>query len=160
MNYIWRDYIPNTMEYIETWLDEDAVRFTGLDEGFRNFYGYWAREDGVVPGENFWCKVVFENDEPFAVIALTEYKGKVTVMELVVAPEKRGQGSGSKLLKELLIRDDVLGFVIEKSEAVVYPDNIASQKAFVKAGFQYHHTHKDDDGESMYYVFDSGAMEE
>ena len=153
MNYVWREYFPDAMEYIEKWLDADAVQSTGLDEGFRDFYEYWAGEDGFVVGQNFWCKVVFQNEEPFAVVALAEYEGKITVMEMVVAPEKRGQGRGSKLLKELLEREDILGFAIQECEAVIYPDNIASQNAFENAGFQYHHSYKDEYGESMQYVF-------
>lgn len=60
MNFTWRDYHPETMKYIENWLDESAVKSTGLDDGFHDFYEYWANEDGFVVGENFWCKVVFK----------------------------------------------------------------------------------------------------
>ena len=40
---------------------------------------------------------------------------------------------------------------------MLYPDNIASQKAFENAGFKLSHTHKDQDGESMLYVYDGGV---
>lgn len=60
MNFVWRDYNPETMGYIETGLDEYAVRMTGMDDGFRDFYEYWANEGGCVVGEDFWCKVVLE----------------------------------------------------------------------------------------------------
>ena len=73
MNYVWRDYDPKSMRYIESWLDERAIRSTGLYEGFYRFYEYWASEEDFVVGENFWCKVVFENDQPFAVIAFCLY---------------------------------------------------------------------------------------
>lgn len=151
MDLVWRDYAPETMGFIEKWLDDAAIKSTGLDEGFRSFYEYWANEDGYVPGENFWCKVVCEDTEPFAVIALCEHEGKVIIMELLIAPEKRGLGLGSKLLKELLHDCSVIGFAIEKSEAVIFPGNKASQKAFEKAGFRYHHAHED--GDALYYVF-------
>ncbi len=157
MNFVWRDYDPNTMNYVEAWLDESAVKSTGLDEGFFDFYEAWAKEDGFVVGENFWCKVVFEKDEPFAVIAFCQHEGKIMIMEIVVEPEKRSQGRGSKLLKELLESEEIIGFSIHKSEAVIYPSNIASQKAFENAGFRYHHTHEDQDGVSMYYVYESGS---
>ena len=157
MNYIWRDYNPNTMGYIEAWLDESAIQSTGLDDGFRDFYEYWANEDGFVVGENFWCKVVFENDTPFAVIAVCRHEQKTNIMEVVIAPEKRGQGKGSKLLKEFLENAEITGCAIHKSEAVIYPDNIASQKAFENAGFKLSRTHKDQDGESMLYVYDGGV---
>jgi len=133
MSFVWLDYDPETMGYVENWLDDVAVRTTGLDEGFRAFYEYWAKEDGFVPGEIFWCKVAFEGVEPFAVIAFCQHEGKTIIMEVLVAPDKRGQGKCSALLKELLHNKEILGFTIQKSEAVIYPDNIASQKAFENA---------------------------
>ena len=157
MELLWKDYDPETMGYIEVWLDDTAVRSTGLDEGFRAFYEYWRSEEGFVPGENFWCKVLWDRGEPFAVIALCEHEGKVTVMELVVAPEKRGRGLGTKLLQELLRNEPIPGLIIEKSEAVIFPGNKASQRAFEKAGFRYHHTHED--GDALYYIYEKPKNE-
>lgn len=154
MDYVWHDYDPKTMRYIESWLDESAVESTGLDEGFCSFYEYWAGEDGFAAGENFWCKVAFENDQPFAVIAFCRHEHKINIMEVLIAPEKRGQGKGSKLLKELLNCKDIIGFTIQESEAVIYPNNIASQKAFENAGFRYRHSIKDGNGDSMNYVYE------
>ena len=74
-------------------------------------------------------------------------------MEVLVAPEKRGQGKGSALIKELLDHEEILGFIIQESEAVIYPGNTASQKAFENAGFTHHHNHTDGDGSSMHYVY-------
>lgn len=158
MDLVWRDYDPETMGFIEEWLDDAAVKFTGLDEGFRAFYEYWSNEDGYIPGRNFWCKVVSEEAEPFAAIALCEHEGKAIIMEFFVAPEKRGLGLGTKLLKELLDGESVIGFAIEKSEAVIFPSNTASQKAFEKAGFRYHRTHED--GDALYYVYENGPENE
>lgn len=158
VDYVWRDYNPETMQYIEGWLDESAIKSTGLDEGFCGFYEYWASEDGFVLGENFWCKVVFENDKPFAVIAFCQYEHKIIIMEVFVAPEKRGQGKGSKLLKELLTRKDIIGFTIQKSEAVIYPCNITSQKAFENAGFKHQYHHEDENGDSMRYFYESSSL--
>ena len=152
--YVWRDYHPQTMQYVESWLDENAIKATGLDEGFRSFYEYWAHEEGFIVGENYWCKVIFEEDTPLAVIALCQHDQTILVMEIVVDPQKRGQGIGTKLLKELLDSNDILGFAIQKSEAVIFPDNIASQKTFEKAGYKHHHTYED--GTAMYYVYESG----
>ena len=153
MNFIWRDYNPETMGFVENWLDEYAVRMTGMDDGFRQEYEYWANEDYNTVGENFWCKVVFENEIPFAVIEFGMHEGVVTIMETLVAPEKRGQGMGSKAIKELLEKSKtIIGIDIEKAEAIIYPSNIASQKAFEKAGFKYHHTHED--GDAMTYIYE------
>ena len=151
MHFVWRDYDPQMMGYIETWLDRDAVKSTGLDEGFRDFYEYWANEEGFTAGENFWCKVVCEQDDPVAVIAFCRHEAKINVMEIVVKPEKRGQGIGTKLLKELLDSQEITGHAIHQSETVIFPDNLASQKAFENAGYCYHHTPPD--GGSMLYMY-------
>ena len=152
MNFVWRNYNPETMVYVENWLDEYAVRMTGMDDGFRQEYEYWANEDYNNVGENFWCKVLFENEVPVAVIEFGLYEDVVTVMETLVAPEKRGQGMGSKAIKELLRNaKTIIGIDIEKAEAIIFPSNIASQKAFEKAGFKYHSTHED--GDAMTYVY-------
>ncbi len=158
MTYVWHDYNPKTMRYIENWLDKNAIQTTGLDEGFYSFYNYWVNEGGFVAGENFWCKVVFENDAPFAVIAFCRHEYRINIMELLIVPGKRGQGKGTKLLKELLNSKEIIGFRIQKCEAVIYPSNIASQKAFENAGFKYLHNHKDKNGESMNYAYESSPF--
>ena len=153
MNFVWCDYNPETMGVVEKWLDEHAVRMTGMDEGFCQEYEYWSNEDYNVVGENYWCKVVFENEKPFAVIEFCLYEGVVTIMEILVAPEKRGQGMGSSVIKELLHdAKSIIGVDIEKADALIYPSNIASQKAFEKAGFKYHNTHED--GDATNYVYE------
>ena len=152
MIFTWKDYNPETMGYVENWLDEHAVSMTGMDDGFRQEYEYWANEDYNTVGENFWGKVVFEKGVPFAVIEFGMHEGVVTIMETLVAPEKRGQGMGSKIIKELLQNaKNIIGIDIEKAEAIIFPSNIASQKAFEKAGFKYHHTQED--GDAMTYVY-------
>ncbi|MBO5066140.1 MAG: GNAT family N-acetyltransferase [Clostridia bacterium] len=153
MIFTWEDYNPETMGYVENRLDEYAVKMTGMDDGFRDNYEYWANEDYNTIGENFWCKVVFENETPFAVIQLGIYEGVVTVMETLVAPGKRGQGKGSMVIEELLHNaKSIIGIDVEKAEAVIFPSNTALQKAFEKAGFKYHHTHEDGDEVLQIYV--------
>ncbi|MBE6954755.1 MAG: GNAT family N-acetyltransferase [Ruminococcaceae bacterium] len=153
MNYVWCDYNPNTMGFVENWLDESAVKSTGLDEGFRTFYEYWVSEDGFDIGKNFWCKVAFENDKPFAVIAFCLHESKTIIMEMLIAPSERNQGKGSKILKEFIHSEEIIGFAIEKCEAVIYPSNMASKKAFENAGFIYCNDHKDENGDSMLYIY-------
>ena len=152
MHFAWCDYDPASMAFVENWLDAAAVRSTGLEDGFRDFYEYWAAEVGYRVGENYWCKVVYETGLPVGVIAFTLYEGKMTIMEILVAPEKRGQGKGSQILKELHTCPEILGFSIQQSEAVIFPGNRASQRAFEKAGFYHHHTYED--GSALIYVYE------
>lgn len=152
MNFTWKDYDPETMQYVEKWLDRKAVKLTGMDDGFRSNYEYWLNEEGNVAGENYWCKIVFEDDKPFAVILFSLYEGVIYVMEVLVAPKMRGKGKGTKVIKELLENGkDIIGFNIQKAEATIFPSNKASQKAFSKAGFKYKSTHED--GDAMTYVY-------
>ena len=152
MKFVWSDYEPYTMQYVEDWLDEQAVRMTGIDDGFRDNYEYWANEESTKVGKNFWCKVVSDNSIPFAVIEFGLNEGTVTVMETIVSPQKRGQGLGSEMLIELLANgESIIGHDIDKAEAIIYPSNTASKKAFEKAGFMYHHTHED--GDAMIYIY-------
>ena len=81
------------------------------------------------------------------------HEGCLKVMEILVAPEKRGRGDGAGLLRELLHHEQILGFSIHKSEAVIFLSNKASQKAFENAGFQYQRIHED--GDAVYYFFQS-----
>lgn len=145
----WTDY-DISMSFIEDWLDDETIRVTGLDDGFRDFYEYWKNED--ISGDIFRCKVVSENDNPFAVIAMGKNEDKHTIMELVVKPEERSKGKGTQLLKELLENSSIiLEQEITSAEAVIYPSNPASQRAFEKAGFVFSHAHKD--GDALYYIF-------
>ena len=102
MNYTWCDYNPDTMAFVENWIDEVAVKMTGMEDGFRQEYEYWSNEDYNVVGENFWCMVIFNNENPFAVIEFGLHESCFTIMEIIVAPEMRGQGMGSKVIKELI----------------------------------------------------------
>ena len=116
MNFDWCDFNTETMVFVENWLDEHAVRMTGMDDGFRLEYEYWSNEDCNVVGENYWCKVVFENEVPFAVIEFGMHEGVVTIMEIIVAPEQRVKGMGSKAIKELLYNaKTIIGIDIEKA---------------------------------------------
>ena len=133
---IWRDYTKEDTALVDSWLDADAVRLTGLDEGFDEFCRYWENESDPVRGEYFRCKIVSENPRPFAAIAFGYYSGTVTIMEIVVDPALRGQGRGTAVLREFIKNAaDWIKQPISVFEAVVFENNPASQVAFYKAGF-------------------------
>ena len=151
MRFIWKDYDSRSMPFIEDWLDDYAVRITGMDDGWRAFHEYWITEGGMTPGKDYWCKVVYDQAAPFAVIAFSFYEGNYHVMELLVKPEMRGKGFGTALLCDLLLYGEmIIGHRIEKATAVIFPNNPASQKAFEKAGFAFDHSN--DEGDVLYYA--------
>lgn len=155
MRFTWRDYSEN-MTFVEAWLDAHAVRVTGMDDGWCDFYTYWKNEENTVLGENFWCKTVYENGESFAVVAIGLHEGIFNIMELLVSPEKRGYGMGTALLKELVSESaTVLGVEIEKAEAVIYPSNPASKRAFEKSGFVF--CSMSEEGDVLYYSWSQNS---
>ena len=152
MRFDWKDYIPDTMPFVENWLDEHAVRMTGMDDGFRAFHEYWINDGKMKLGKDYWCKVVYNGKTPFAVIALSLYEGNFNIMEFLVMPEMRGKGLGTALLRELLSDGEmIIGHRIERATAVIFPNNPASQKAFEKAEFVFDHANDDED--AWYYCY-------
>ena len=155
MRFIWKDYDSRSMPFIEDWLDDYAVRMTGMDDGWKSFHEYWITEGGMTPGVDYWCKVVYEGEKPVAIIAFSLYEENYHVMELLVKPEMRGKGFGTALLRDLLSDGEtIIGHRIDKATAVIFPNNPASQKAFEKAGFAFDHAN--DDADAWYYCYNSG----
>ncbi len=137
MNHFdWQDYRCEHAALVDSWLDADTVRMTGMDEGFDSFCQYWKKESKPERGEYFWSKLVSENVRPIAVIAYGYYNGTVTVMEIVVDPAVRSQGKGTAVLHEFLKNAAVwIAHPINIFHAVIFQGNTASQIAFYKTGF-------------------------
>ncbi len=153
MKFKWVDYIIEYSRVVDSWIDPEAKRFTGCDDGWDDFFDYWSNYEHNKIGENFWGKVVFEGSTPFAVIALGMIDDKEFVIsEYIVDPQKRGKGYGTAALRELITNSaEIIGKDIRTAEAVIYPNNIASQKAFEKAGFCYSSMHPDGDAANYTY---------
>ena len=148
MQYTWTDYGEQFCDIVESWLDETAVNSLGFDDGgWKAYYDYWSHDELSHLGENFWCKVILDDGAPFAVASLFLMDdGTLTVSEYAVAPSFRGKGYGSTALKELLEGGrDIIGREVNSASAIVFPNNIASQRAFEKAGFEFSHVHPDGD---------------
>ncbi len=132
----WQDYGPEQAVLVNAWLDREAVRNTGLDDGFDAFYQYWERNSDPARGENFYCKIVSTERRPVAVVAFSYYQQTVVIMEIVVDPIWRGQGIGTSIIKELVANAaDWIRQPVSVFEAVIFPHNTTSQNAFYKAGF-------------------------
>ena len=150
--FFWKDYDPDTMPFVEEWLDDHAVRMTGMDDGFRAFHEYWINDGEMTLGKDYWCKIVYNGKTPFAVISLSLCEGSFHVMELLIKPEMRGKGLGTALLRELLSDGEtIISHRIEKATVVIFPNNPASQKAFEKAGFVFDRANED--GDALYYSY-------
>ena len=152
MKYKWIDYTVDYAPIIESWIDSDARKYTGCDDGWDNYFEYWKNFSGTKIGENFWAKVIFNGNTPFAVMAISLQDGTGAVCEYIIDPLKRGKGYGSSALIELMtFGTKIIGHEILFAEAVIFPSNIPSQKVFEKAGYVFDHA--DPDGDVWYYKY-------
>ena len=153
MKFKWIDYSRELADTVEGLLDEEAVRMTGIDEGFDDYYSYWANEENTVLGENFWCKVILKENTPVGVMVLGKSTdGEFIMSEIIVSPAMRGHGVGGAVLCEFLDNGEyIIGQKTKKVMAVIFPNNIASQRCFEKAGFKYVSSHPD--GDAWYYRY-------
>ena len=135
----WKDYSRDFEDTVNSFLDAEAVKNTGCDDGFNKYYEYWLADKETVFNKNFWCKVIFDGNFPIAVISVFKASnGEFIVSEFIVSPALRGKGYGTKILQELLSSSNkIIGQNIEIAKAVIFPSNTASRRVFEKAGFVY-----------------------
>ena len=153
MKFNWFTYNDEYKAIVDSWLDDDARRFTSIEDSWDDYVNYWFENSDPDKNEYFWSKVVAdENSVPFGVIAIGLCDGVFCISEYLIDPKKRNKGYGSTALKELLLNSEkIIGEKIECANAVIYPKNIASKKVFNKAGFAYVSTHPD--GDAMYFSY-------
>ena len=126
MNYDWIDYTYADKELVDSWIDEDAKRFTGCDEGFDEYYREMLTEPETKLGKNFWAKIILADTEPIGIIAIGLWDDVFTISEFIIRPDRRCQGLGTSILAELLARSrNILGAKIKDANAVIFPNNIA-----------------------------------
>ncbi len=145
MAYSLLPYDPDKhTDLIHAWLDEDARRNTGIDSGadWNEDIAYWQKESH----ETFHAYLI-GNPSPVAVVYCFTEPDKLHIGELLVAPEHRGKGIGTSILKYLLYQHTHC----ETATAVIFPNNTASIRAFQKSGFVHTSTHPD--GDAAYYTF-------
>ncbi len=122
------------MDLLFTWANEPAVRRNSFstaeiayDEHKRWFADLLQRKDSRQ-------YIYMYDNEPVGQARITVC-GETAEIGYSICAEKRGMGHGKNLLRQLYkqVREDVPE--VKKLIAKVKPDNIASQKAFVDAGY-------------------------
>lgn len=151
-NFTWLDYDKSHRETVESWFDSEAVKYTGCDDGWDSYFEYWKQEPETVLNENFFGKVIFDEEAAIGILSIFKEDDVHYIQEFIISPDRRGRGIGSGVLRELLQNgENIIGQPIKNAEACIFLNNIASQRAFEKAGFQYSHAHPD--GDAWYYVY-------
>lgn len=153
----WKPYCNDNAPLVDTWLDAEAVRETGLEDGWQSYYAYWMAESRAGEGKDR-CFLISQGNRPFAVMYIVVSGGEMVISEYVVAPDWRGKGHGSAILRELLDNAArLLNTEVSQARAVIFPDNAASVRAFEKAGFALESRNHDAFGESLNYAYRWGA---
>ena len=153
MKYVWKDYSTEYSSIVQLFFDSEAISMTGLDESFENYVSAVIDDNANYPGAKDYFKVIFEENIPIAVVAYGMYEGIVTIAEIVVALNERGKGKGTQIICELLdMCTTSANNDIKQFRTVIFPNNIASQRAFEKAGFRFESAHED--GDAWYYVYE------
>lgn len=152
MKFLWIPYTDGHAVVAETFLDSEAVKNTGIEDGWDDYVSYWKNEPSVNYGEDFFAFMIKDGEEYVAVIAVGLHEGELSVPEIIVSPEKRGRGVGGEILTELLSETvSIIGKEKRLARAVIFPRNEASKRAFLKAGFEYESSHPD--GDADYYIW-------
>lgn len=150
MEFEWTDYSTEDSKFIDLWLDDAAAAMTGIDQGWDGYWNAVIADAENYPGCKDFCKIVRENGVPVAVVAFGFYRGNATISEIVVDPLQRSKGYGARIIYELISHSDTwIDEEIVQFDAVVFPNNLPSQKAFQKAGFVLEH----EDKEALNYVY-------
>lgn len=157
MRFKWIPYCADDAGLVDSWLDDHAIRETGLDDGWQHFYEYWMAESRLGEGKDR-CFLICRENTPVAVIYAAIVGREITISEYIVAPDQRGMGYGTAILKELLTHSvRLLNIQAALAKAAIFPGNIASVKAFEKAGFVLVSEHRDDLGATLSYEYRSMA---
>ena len=137
MIFEWNDYKNEDAAEIDSWLDEEAVRFTSMDEGWNADAAYWMENtaDGM-----FWCKTISSGGVLTGAVYIVEWneenQGGFTIGEVLVRPDARGKGIGTAMIKELMDHSiEIIGKRMNSPDAVICASNASSIRMFEKAGF-------------------------
>lgn len=149
----WRDYISADAELVDQWLDPDAAAMTGIDSGWDTYWNEVKADAVNYPGCRDFCKVVSISGVSVAAVVFGCYRGDAVISEIVVAPSHRAKGIGSRIIKELVTHCDVwFDEEIKQFCAIIFSQNVASQKAFQNAGFFMSRTHNESTFEYTYKI--------
>ena len=150
--FYWIDYSDEYAILVESWLDDEAVKFTGIDQGWAAYYDYYVNDLSPLVNGEIYIKIACDENNPFGIFCLCNVDGTYSISEIFISPEKRGMGYGSKALQDMLLHsEEIFGISIVSAKAVIFPNNTASKKAFEKAGFEFESTHPD--GDAWYYIY-------
>ena len=150
MKYTFVDYDPALHRALDAWRGGDITRFA-MDGSISEEWQYYIDCDDYQAGIDTFCKVVLLDARPVAVmIVFCNPDYPVGINPIIVDPALAGQGIGSEILREFVGNiGAILPFHSGLIDVVIDNENIASIRAFTKAGFTLARMHPD--GDAGYY---------
>ena len=92
----------------------------------------WFQYVTVEAGNSAW--LIFEDHQPVGMVQLDTYPDKTGSISLAVDPRLRARGYGQRILSAFLRQE--AGKNLERIEACIETDNLASLRCFQAAGFR------------------------
>ena len=150
VKYHFIDYDPVAHRALDSWQGGDIYRFA-MENSISEEWQYYIDAEEYHAGIDTFCKVVLLNDRPVAVmIVFCNLDYPVGINPIIVDPALTGRGYGSEILCEFVANiDAILPFHSDLVDVVIDNKNIASIKAFAKAGFTLARLHPD--GDAVFY---------
>ncbi len=127
--------VKSDMDLLFEWANESLVRKNSFSSERICYEEHKAWFERLLQNKNCWQYIYMYDGKETGQARLT-VNGEEAEIGYSICAEMRGQGHGRKLL-ELVCRQAQQDFPgVRKIIGKVKPENAASQKAFVKAGFE------------------------
>lgn len=134
MNIAIREATTNDTQLLFEWANESVTRQNSFNPNPIDWNSHVVWFNKKLKDTN--CKIyIFQiNDDPIGVVRFET--GINTIIGITVAPNKRGMGLGSIILKKACNKFSTISN--QNILAYIKKDNVSSQKAFEKAGFAFY----------------------
>lgn len=157
MQFQWIDFQKRYLNDLIVWQEDRATKCYATEDLAEDIHYYQAHPD-YQENENFFCKLVLQNEQLLAVLILLGEDQTLTINPLIVAPSMRGQGYGTAIIKELIENTKkILGSEFLCFEAGIDLKNTRSLQLFKKAGFHLQKIHPD--GDFGYFMYEGRFSE-
>ena len=167
MLFKWVDYCEKYEKETEAWTGDADTRRFATDDSIKQDHEYYLGISDDYDGhdyklnETYFCKVVLDGNIIAAVLFILrndEPPYQVTINPIIVNPEYRNKGYGTKIIGEL-INDitEIIGYDCNVFHADSFRENGASIRTFEKNGFVLAGTYAD--GDFTYWVYPASELE-
>ncbi len=152
-----RPGLPEDVDRVFEWANDPVTRKVSFNTGPVPYAGHVAWFATQLESDQRNLFIAMDGDEPVALVRLDQASGdRSCIVSINVAPSARGRGIGTRVLVAAGPVAATLGF--ERVDAYIRPSNVASIRAFEKAGYALADPSESLlPGDAVKYVFDLPA---